>query len=315
VMQFLQVSEAVLINWLQMIEANYHGRNPYHNSTHAADVLHASAFFCERDRVKEIFDDLDQVACLLAAIVHDLDHPGFTNAFLINAGNHLAVLYNDVAVLENHHVSYAFHITSKDDRVNIFKNMDKDDFRCMRQQMIDMVLATEMTKHFEHLSKFNGSINKPAKLEDELSASIPNGGRASTVSVADLSSPENKTLIKRMLIKCADVSNPLRPLELCREWAYRIAEEYCNQTEEEKRRGQPIVMPVFDKKACNVPKSQIGFIEFFINDMFDSWDDFCDTPELISHLEVNYQYWQSQVEAAAKEIAERQLKEEETSED
>jgi len=31
-------------------------------------------------------------------------------------------------------------------------------------------------------------------------------------------------------------------------------------------------MPVFDKKACNVPKSQIGFIEFFINDMFDSWD-------------------------------------------
>ena len=45
---------------------------------------------------QEIFDDLDQVACLLAAIVHDLDHPGFTNAFLINAGNHLAVLYNDV---------------------------------------------------------------------------------------------------------------------------------------------------------------------------------------------------------------------------
>ncbi len=33
-------------------------------------------------------------------------------------------------------------------------------------------------------------------------------------------------VIKRMLIKCADVSNPARPLVLCREWAGRIAEEY-----------------------------------------------------------------------------------------
>jgi high affinity cAMP-specific and IBMX-insensitive 3',5'-cyclic phosphodiesterase 8 len=41
--------------------------------------------------------------------------------------------------------------------------------------------------------------------------------------------PENKTLIKRMLIKCADVSNPARPLELCKEWATRIANEYCQQ--------------------------------------------------------------------------------------
>ena len=36
-------------------------------------------------------------------------------------------------------------------------------------------------------------------------------------------------VIKRMLIKCADVSNPARPLALCREWAERIAEEYFAQ--------------------------------------------------------------------------------------
>ena len=32
-----------------------------------------------------------------------------------------------------------------------------------------------------------------------------------------------------MLIKCADVSNPARPLKLCIEWATRIASEYCQQ--------------------------------------------------------------------------------------
>lgn len=32
-----------------------------------------------------------------------------------------------------------------------------------------------------------------------------------------------------MLIKCADISNPCRPQELCIEWAGRISEEYFAQ--------------------------------------------------------------------------------------
>ncbi len=44
-----------------------------------------------------------------------------------------------------------------------------------------------------------------------------------------LTAPENRILVKRMLIKCADISNPCRPLELCIEWAGRISEEYFAQ--------------------------------------------------------------------------------------
>lgn len=40
---------------------------------------------------------------------------------------------------------------------------------------------------------------------------------------------ENRVLIKRILIKCADVSNPARPLDIYKEWANRIAEEYFEQ--------------------------------------------------------------------------------------
>lgn len=32
---------------------------------------------------------------------------------------------------------------------------------------------------------------------------------------------DNQILIRRMLIKCADVSNPARPFTLCVEWAKR----------------------------------------------------------------------------------------------
>lgn len=50
-----------------------------------------------------------------------------------------------------------------------------------------------------------------------------------------LTSPENRILVKRMLIKCADISNPCRPLELCIEWAGRISEEYFAQVTGSKR--------------------------------------------------------------------------------
>ena len=49
-----------------------------------------------RDMFQSIFDDLESIAAILAAIVHDLDHPGKTNSFLVNAGFPLAVLYNDL---------------------------------------------------------------------------------------------------------------------------------------------------------------------------------------------------------------------------
>uniref|UniRef100_A0A8C4X5Q2 Phosphodiesterase n=2 Tax=Erpetoichthys calabaricus TaxID=27687 RepID=A0A8C4X5Q2_ERPCA len=251
VCEFLSCSEASLRSWLQVIEANYHASNSYHNSTHAADVLHATAHFLRKERVKGSLDQLDEVAALIAATVHDVDHPGRTNSFLCNAGSELAILYNDTAVLESHHAALAFQLTGRDNKCNIFKNMERTQFRALRQSIIDMVLATEMTRHFEHVSKFVNSINKPIASESsdcDCPASIKN-------------SPENRLLIKRMLIKCADVANPCRPLELCIEWAGRISEEYFAQTDEEKRQGLPVVMPVL--------------------------------PNLIQHLAENYKYWKT----------------------
>uniref|UniRef100_A0A665VRX2 Phosphodiesterase n=1 Tax=Echeneis naucrates TaxID=173247 RepID=A0A665VRX2_ECHNA len=280
VCEFLNCPEATLRSWLQVIEANYHSSNSYHNSSHAADVLHATAYFLCKERVKQSLDPIDEVAALIAATVHDVDHPGRTNSFLCNAGSELAILYNDTAVLESHHAALAFQITTRDDKCNIFKNIERNEYRTLRQAIIDMVLATEMTKHFEHVNKFVNSINKPL-------AALEENGCTCTI----LTSPENRILVKRMLIKCADISNPCRALELCIEWAGRISEEYFAQTDEEKRQGLPVVMPVFDRKTCSIPKSQISFIDYFITDMFDAWDAFADLPNLMQHLDNNFKYW------------------------
>lgn len=70
-------------------------------------------------------DQLDEVAALIAATVHDVDHPGRTNSFLCNAGSELAVLYNDMAVLESHHAALAFQLTTRDRQSNVFINMER----------------------------------------------------------------------------------------------------------------------------------------------------------------------------------------------
>ncbi len=46
----LRCPESTLQNWLTLVEANYNA-NPYHNSTHAGDVLHAIACFLDSEKV------------------------------------------------------------------------------------------------------------------------------------------------------------------------------------------------------------------------------------------------------------------------
>lgn len=74
---------------------------------------------------QNVLEPHDEVASLIAAVVHDVDHPGYTNSFLCNEGNELAVLYNDIAVLESHHAALAFKLTSRNAKSNIFKELNQ----------------------------------------------------------------------------------------------------------------------------------------------------------------------------------------------
>ncbi|XP_026688479.1 high affinity cAMP-specific 3',5'-cyclic phosphodiesterase 7A-like, partial [Diaphorina citri] len=76
-----------------LIEEGYHGTNPYHNSIHATDVTQAMHCFLQEEKIKRHLTHLEIMASLLAAVAHDLDHPGVNQPFLIATSNHLAALY------------------------------------------------------------------------------------------------------------------------------------------------------------------------------------------------------------------------------
>lgn len=188
------------------------------------------------------------------------------------------------SVLENHHVSLAFRLTEDNQTANVFQALDGPTYREMRSSIIDMVLATDMSQHFEHLTKFSALVT---------SEDVEQG---SSISLSK-EDQEARQVMKRIIVKCADISNPLRPMHLCREWAGRIAREYFTQTEEEKLRHLPVVFPDFDRETCNIPTTQIKFMDFFISGLFESWHNYCHIPELLEQLSCNYETWKSEIES------------------
>jgi hypothetical protein len=60
----------------------------------------------------------------------------FTNNYLqINARTELALRYNDISPLENHHCSVAFEIVERPE-CNILKNLTTDQFKRLREGVI-----------------------------------------------------------------------------------------------------------------------------------------------------------------------------------
>jgi high affinity cAMP-specific and IBMX-insensitive 3',5'-cyclic phosphodiesterase 8 len=267
----LRCSADTIARWLTVIEANYQNTNTYHNATHAADVLQATSFFLNSEVVAQTVQDNHATAALIAATVHDLDHPGRGNAFLINTRQRLALLYNDQSVLENHHVALAFQLTLAQNGINIFSKMQREEFINMRQSIIDMVLATDMSRHFEYLTKFQQIIPNLPDLEENRES--------------------NSMTVCRMMIKCADIANPTREWKLCVQWAMRIVEEYFFQTAEEREKGLPLTMKGFERDTCNVPMTQCTFVDMFAREAFTLWCDFAEIPQLLQQLETNYEKW------------------------
>uniref|UniRef100_A0A0N5D4C0 3',5'-cyclic-nucleotide phosphodiesterase n=1 Tax=Thelazia callipaeda TaxID=103827 RepID=A0A0N5D4C0_THECL len=271
----LKCSMELISRWLSTIEAHYHATNPYHNATHAADVLQATSYFLESPSVAHYVQEMHATAALIAAAVHDLDHPGRGNAFLINTQQPLALLYNDQSVLENHHVALAFQLTLQStNNINIFAGITREEFAALRQATVEMVLATDMSRHFEYLAKFQQAVSNLKENEEN----------ESNISL----------IVCRMLIKCADIGNPTRSWALCEKWAMRIVEEYFDQTTEEREKGLPLTMALFDRNVCNVPLTQCGFIDMFARETFTSWSEFADIPILLTQLEKNYEKWREQ---------------------
>ena len=117
--------------FLHRVEEGYKA-NAYHNSSHAADVLKTLHVLLHRSGLANLADPLTLLACYLAAIIHDYEHVGLSNDFLISTCDALALRYNDRAPMENHHLAAAFSLLACPE-YNFLSNMPKPEFLRLRK--------------------------------------------------------------------------------------------------------------------------------------------------------------------------------------
>ncbi|OXB71861.1 UNVERIFIED_CONTAM: hypothetical protein H355_014202 [Colinus virginianus] len=98
----------------------------------------------------------DEICLCVAALAHDIGHPGLTNQYLISSQSLLATTYNDIAVLENYHAACCFRTAGYSEELNIFAGLSQEVYSYMRQNIIGLILATDMSKHISYISRLRG---------------------------------------------------------------------------------------------------------------------------------------------------------------
>ncbi|CAH8431420.1 unnamed protein product [Schistosoma turkestanicum] len=142
-----------LENWLFSIYSRYNNV-PFHNFKHAFMVTQMMYCIINMVNLPLYVSSVDLLILLFSALSHDLDHPGFTNSYQINAGTWLALRYNDISPLENHHCMTAFDLITNNPTTNIISGLTPDESRHFRRSVIRCILSTDMAIHSECLSQF-----------------------------------------------------------------------------------------------------------------------------------------------------------------
>ncbi|CAG5097780.1 Oidioi.mRNA.OKI2018_I69.XSR.g15228.t2.cds [Oikopleura dioica] len=269
--------------YFRALESGY--RNcAYHNSVHAADVLQSVFYIInvpnkETGRcLKDQLDEKDVLSIFLAAAVHDYDHPGYTNNFLIQTRHSLAILYNDRSVLENHHVAAAWKLLISDPKLNFLANLDPTLSSTIRDNTIELVLSTDMAQHTYYLSQWKELFAHTSKI--------------------DLTDKHKKLLMLKMIIKFSDISNPSKEYKNHVEWSHRVTKEFYRQGDEEKAHKLPITR-FMDRSDPDMIGNQRAFITNMVKPCYEalSLNNFIiDRHSIIGRqLEVNLRMWKQTV--------------------
>uniref|UniRef100_A0A671FCA3 Phosphodiesterase n=1 Tax=Rhinolophus ferrumequinum TaxID=59479 RepID=A0A671FCA3_RHIFE len=270
-----------MVTYMLTLEDHYHQDVAYHNSLHAADVLQSTHVLLATPALDAVFTDQEILAALFAAAIHDVDHPGVSNQFLINTNSELALMYNDESVLENHHLAVGFKLL-QEDNCDIFQNLSKRQRQSLRKMVIDMVLATDMSKHMTLLADLKTMVETK---------------KVTSSGVLLLDNYSDRIQVLRNMVHCADLSNPTKPLELYRQWTDRIMAEFFQQGDRERERGMEI-SPMCDKHTASVEKSQVGFIDYIVHPLWETWADLVhpDAQEILDTLEDNRDWYYSAIQ-------------------
>lgn len=226
-----------LTSFLGLISQNYFNHLPFHNFWHGFSVLQMIYVIGERNfQLNDFFIDKEYIFLLLAAVGHDICHPGFNNSFLIATKHEIAVKYSNNSVLENHHTAVMLEI------LKVSELFSYEDMKIISPMIVEAILSTDMARH--------------KQVCDDYSLVIENYDR------------DNRSCRQKFanyLLHCADLGNQALDFEITSLWSLKILREFNFQVLCEEKSG--IRVSEFMRTGNAIDKikaSQIGFIDNII---------------------------------------------------
>lgn len=270
------ITPRALCSFFRMVEKDYPRRkvNPYHNNVHGADVIQSTHALIQMGEVNMAlaYTPFEIYTILLAAALHDVRHPGTNNNYQINKQTELSLIYNDNSVLENMHASRASYLLkvgeeigarNGDDSGGIMGNMDGDQRKLVRTQIIRSILYTDMSRHFAEVAKMKRYVDA---VKDEM-----NGSELSAPFLTRIGQDKHAKLRDKMLpyiLHLADISNPSKNPRVSIEWSNCAYDEFFLQGDKEAEEGMAI-SPLCDRTTTNIADGQVGFINFVVKPAFE----------------------------------------------
>jgi len=259
--------EEQLHDYVSNIAALYHG-NSFHNFEHASHVAMSVVKLLSRivapididgahndkkgkqtmasnlhDHTYGITSDpLTQFACIISALIHDVDHPGVPNAQLVKENSHLAQVYNGKSVAEQNSVDLAWALLMDKRygklRATIFQT--DAELKRFRQLVVNSVMATDIIdKDLKQLrnARWDAAFSEAASQEE----SSDDSNRKATIVIEHL-------------IQASDVAHTMQHWHIYRKWNERFFLE-CFISYREGRAKDPTTYWY---------EGELGFFDFYI---------------------------------------------------
>jgi 3'5'-cyclic nucleotide phosphodiesterase len=158
-------------------------------------------------------DPLTQFAVVLSALIHDLDHPGVSNAQFMKEDPKLALRYKEKSVAEQNSVDLAWSILMMSDydqlRAAIFAN--ETELRRFRHLLVNSIIATDI------FDKDLGTLRKN-RWNKAFYETTPEDGAQEVKSC-------KATIVIEHLIQASDVAHTMQHWHVYQKWNQRLFDE------------------------------------------------------------------------------------------
>jgi hypothetical protein len=187
-------------------------KNPFHNFAHGINVVHSGFYLLWKyPKFANVMNEEQRFGFLISCLAHDLDHRGKTNMFEVVMKTDLALTYNDISPLEQHHAAVLFKILSVKN-MNIMHAIKDEKWRQLKKEMVENILATDMKSHFSMLTKFKQQLLTNASFGTQ----SPCG-------------EQDRQLICSHFIHFADLSGSFKEMDIANRWSRLVNSEFTEQ--------------------------------------------------------------------------------------